>query len=140
MKLSLLLLMSIYMACSSLIYWFVVSTYLTLRSDCLSDFFSNEIILNIANGLLFDNATVSSFHKRPTTYLLFSFFVVFTSMLRALFSPFGSTLVSFFLSVPYHSFSQNLRTRFSRCDLIWYGWEIFRFCFLQIGTNVVFLT
>ena len=64
LKLSFLLLMAIFVACPSLIYWFIVSTYLILRFGCL----------------VFGYVTVSSFHKRPTGYLLFSFFVVFASV------------------------------------------------------------
>ena len=64
---------------------------------------------------------LSSFNKRPTEHLLFSFFVVFPSMSTACLSPFGNTSESFLLSVSQHSISQNHSIKLSwlRSDVIW---------------------
>ena len=58
----------------------MVSTYLVCRSGCLSIFFSNEMILSIVITLLFGNVGASSFHNRPTEYVLFSLLAVVVGM------------------------------------------------------------
>ena len=80
----------------------------------ISNFLSNDVILDIAYDLLFNNVTVSPFHKRPAKYILLALFSVFVSTSTARPMIFGKTLESFLLSVPQYSVFQNLSTKLSR--------------------------